>query len=47
MKREMFKRLVKEIERANPRASINALRSLENVKEEYLPGGLVCEDMVI
>jgi tRNA 2-thiocytidine biosynthesis protein TtcA len=47
MKREMFKRLLKEIERANPRASINALRSLENIKDEYLPGGLVCEDILI
>jgi tRNA 2-thiocytidine biosynthesis protein TtcA len=47
MKREMFKRLLREIERANPRASVNALRSLENIKEEYLPGKLVCEDMVI
>ena len=47
MKREMFKRMLKEIERANPRASINALRSLENVKDEYLPGRLVHEDISI
>jgi tRNA 2-thiocytidine biosynthesis protein TtcA len=47
MKREMFKRILKEIERANPRASINALRSLENVKHRYLPGRLVREDISI
>lgn len=47
MKREMFKRILKDIERANPRASVNALRSLENVKERYLPGRLVQEDISI
>ncbi len=47
MKREMFKRMLREIEQANPRASINALRSLENIKDEYLPGRLVREDISI
>jgi tRNA 2-thiocytidine biosynthesis protein TtcA len=45
MKRELFKRLLHEVERENPRASVNALRSLERVNEKYLPGRLVREDM--
>jgi hypothetical protein len=35
------------VERANPRAGVNALRSLERVKEEYLPGRLIRENMRI
>ena len=45
--REMFKRIVKEIGRAHPQAGINALRSLENIKEEYLPGSVISEDICI
>jgi tRNA 2-thiocytidine biosynthesis protein TtcA len=45
--REMFKRIVKEIARVHPQASINALRSLENIKEEYLPGSVISEDISI
>ncbi len=44
-RREMFKRLTGEIERAHPKGMINALRSLENVNLEYLPGRVVEEDM--
>jgi len=47
MQRELFKRLLCEIERANPRAGVNALRSLEHVNEEYLPGRLIREDVLI
>jgi tRNA 2-thiocytidine biosynthesis protein TtcA len=47
MKREMFKRLLTEIEKVNPRAGINGLRSLENINQEYLPGRLVHENIVI
>jgi tRNA(Ile)-lysidine synthase TilS/MesJ len=47
MKRELFKRMLNEIERANPRAGVNALRALENVNEEYLPGRMVREHIVI
>ena len=46
-KREMFKRLLAEVERTHPKAMLNALRALENVKEEYLPGTAVKEDIVI
>jgi tRNA 2-thiocytidine biosynthesis protein TtcA len=45
MKRELFKRLLLEVERSNPRAGVNALRSLERVNEEYLPGRLVREEI--
>ncbi len=47
MKREMFKRLLNEIERVNPKAGINGIRSLENVNHEYLPSHLVHENIVI
>lgn len=46
-KREMFKRILNEIERVHPKAGINALRSLENIKEKYLPASAVKEKMVI
>jgi len=46
-KREMFKRLINEIERTHPKAGLNALRSLENVNEKYLPLSVVKEDVVI
>ena len=35
--REMFKRIIREIERTNPKAGVNALRAMENIREEYLP----------
>jgi tRNA 2-thiocytidine biosynthesis protein TtcA len=44
-RREMFKRLIGEIERAHPKGMLNALRSLENVNLEYLPGRVVEEDL--
>ncbi|MFW6139661.1 MAG: tRNA 2-thiocytidine biosynthesis TtcA family protein [Spirochaetota bacterium] len=46
-KREMFKRLVSEIEKANPKAGISALRALENVKMEYLPNSTVKENITV
>jgi len=46
-KREFFKRLILEIERQHPKACLNALRSLENVNEKYLPVTSVVEDVVI
>ncbi|MCK5094639.1 MAG: tRNA 2-thiocytidine(32) synthetase TtcA [Spirochaetes bacterium] len=46
-KREMFKRIVNEIERNHPKAGVNALRSLENINEEYLPGVVVVDDVVV
>jgi tRNA 2-thiocytidine biosynthesis protein TtcA len=46
-KREMFKRMLDEVERKHPKAMLNALRALENIKEEYLPGSTVKEDIVI
>jgi tRNA 2-thiocytidine biosynthesis protein TtcA len=46
-KREMFKRVLRDIERSNPRAAVNALRALENVREEYLPISVIKEKMVI
>jgi tRNA 2-thiocytidine biosynthesis protein TtcA len=46
-KREMFKRIVRELERTNPKAGVNALRALENVRSEFLPGSVVKEDIVI
>ena len=46
-KREMFKRIVKELERTNPKAGVNALRSLENIKTEFLPGSAVKENIAI
>jgi tRNA 2-thiocytidine biosynthesis protein TtcA len=45
--REMFKRIVNEIGRVHPQAGINALRSLENVKEDYLPGSVILENISI
>jgi len=35
--REFFKRFINEIERMNPKACVNAQRSLENIVYEYLP----------
>ncbi len=46
-KRDFFKRLIFEIERRHPKACLNALRSLENVNEEYLPISSVVENIVI
>jgi len=46
-KREMFKRMIKEIEKIHPKAGVNALRSFENVKEEYLPSSVIQKEMVI
>ncbi|MGQ9616904.1 MAG: tRNA 2-thiocytidine biosynthesis TtcA family protein [Spirochaetota bacterium] len=46
-KRELLRRLISEIERVNPRAGVNALRSLENIKKDYLPSSVVVEDLVI
>jgi tRNA 2-thiocytidine biosynthesis protein TtcA len=46
-KREMFKRIVRDLERTNPKAGVNALRALENVRSEFLPGSAVKEDIVI
>ena len=43
--RELFKRVINEIERKNPQAGINALRALENIKLEYLPASAVKEDV--
>jgi tRNA 2-thiocytidine biosynthesis protein TtcA len=45
--REMFKRIVNEIERHHRRAGVNALRALENVVERYLPGSVVKEKIDI
>lgn len=45
MTREMFKRLINEVERKNPRAGINALRALENIKLEYLPISTIKENI--
>jgi len=45
--REMFKRIVNEIGRVHPQAGINALRSLENVKDDYLPGSVISENISI
>jgi len=36
-KREMFKRMVGEIERVHPKAGVNAMRALENVRTDFLP----------
>jgi len=46
-KREMFKRLLAEVEKTHPKAMLNAIRALENVREEYLPGSTVVDDIVI
>ena len=46
-KREMFKRLLAEVEKTHPKAMLNAIRALENVREEYLPGSAVVSDIVI
>jgi len=46
-RREMFKRMVSEIERSNPRAGVNALRALENVRSDYLPSSAIKEDIKI
>lgn len=46
-KREFFKRLLLEVERQHPKASLNALRALENVNEEYLPSSKIVEDVAI
>jgi tRNA 2-thiocytidine biosynthesis protein TtcA len=46
-KREMFKRMLKEVEKKHPKAMVNALRALENVKEGFLPGSAVKEDIAI
>ena len=45
--REMFKRIVNEIERVNPKAGVNAIRAMENVVWEYLPGSVVKESIDI
>jgi tRNA 2-thiocytidine biosynthesis protein TtcA len=45
-RREMFKRLVGEIEKQHPRGMINAVRALENVNLDYLPAGLDKDDDV-
>ena len=45
--REMFKRIVNEIGKVHPQAGINALRSLENVKHDYLPGSVISENITI
>ncbi len=36
-RREMFKRMLSQVERANPKAGINGLRALENVNTKYMP----------
>jgi len=46
-KREFFRKLLTEIERVNPKAGVNALRSLENIKSDYLPSSVVVEDLII
>jgi len=46
-KREMFKRVIHEIEKVHPKASVNALRALENIKDEYMPLSVVKENIVI
>jgi tRNA 2-thiocytidine biosynthesis protein TtcA len=46
-RREMFKRIIKDIERAHPAAAVNGLRALENVNLEYLPASVDREDMRI
>ena len=46
-KREMFKRVLAEIERKHPKAMLNAIRALENIKTEYLPEAAVKDDIVI
>jgi tRNA 2-thiocytidine biosynthesis protein TtcA len=46
-KREFFRKLLNEIERVNPKAGVNALRSLENIKNDYLPSSVVVEDLII
>jgi len=46
-KREMFKRIVNEVEKVHPKAGLNALRSMENINEDYLPGSVVKEDISI
>jgi tRNA 2-thiocytidine biosynthesis protein TtcA len=44
-RRELFKRLIGEVERQNPAAGVNALRALENVNLEYLPASVERENM--
>ncbi len=46
-KRDVFKRLLNEVEKSHPKSLLNALRALENIKEEYLPLSVVKEDIVI
>jgi tRNA 2-thiocytidine biosynthesis protein TtcA len=46
-RREMFKRMLKEVEKNHPKALLNAIRALENVKDEFLPGSAVKEDIAI
>ncbi len=46
-RREMFKRIVKEIEKVHPKAGVNAIRAMENIKMEYLPVSVVKENIDI
>lgn len=46
-KREMFKRIVNEVEKVHRKAGVNALRSLENVNEAYLPSSVIKEELII
>jgi len=45
--REFFKRFLNEAEKINPKAEVNALRSLENIVYDYLPGSVKKEDIDI
>ena len=46
-RREMFKRIVKEIEKAHPKAGVNAIRSMEDIKMEYMPISVIKENIDI
>ncbi len=46
-KREMFKRIINEIERVHPKAGVNAIRAMENIRTEYMPGSVIKENIDI
>jgi tRNA 2-thiocytidine biosynthesis protein TtcA len=46
-KREMFKRMIREIERVNSKSGVNALRAFENIREEYMPSSTIRENIEI
>jgi len=46
-RREMFKRIVNEIEKVHPKAGVNAIRAMENIKMEYMPLSVIKENIDI